>query len=130
MRWNGPFLANRKNIASPGPHPRFFATGEPPLRRFHLDREVRNERLQHLVERCLESEAAYKLFDMLGKISQLELDARLKYLDLVRDSGVYTQEEVYAIERLILSGAAHYFKQAIDQRRDEHIRGEIAEMVG
>ena len=32
---------------------------------------VRNERLAFIVERCLESQAAYKLFDMLASISDL-----------------------------------------------------------
>ena len=88
-----------------------------------------NERLAVIVDRCLESEAAYKLFDMLASISQLEMESKIEYIDLVRESGVYTDEEINAIERLILSGAAQYFKDVIDQVRDEQVQREISEML-
>ena len=91
--------------------------------------ENRNERLAHIVERCLDSEAAYKLFDMLGAVSRLEMADRLQYVDLVRDSGLYTDEEIHAIERLVVSGTAGYFKDVIDQVREEHVRREIDQMV-
>lgn len=94
-----------------------------------LETGVRNERLAHIVERCLESDAAYKLFDMLSTISQLDVEAKVEYLGMVRDSGVYTEEEIHAIERLIMSGTARYFMQVIDQVRDEQIQREIASMV-
>ena len=90
---------------------------------------TRNERLAQIVERCLESSAAYKLFDMLASIADLEKDAKLEYMELVKDSGVYSEEEINAIERLIISGAARYFKEAIDQVREEQIQREIESMV-
>jgi len=90
---------------------------------------VRNERLAYIVERCLESQAAYKLFDMLASISELDRDAKTEYMELVRDSGAYSEEEIDAIERLITSGAAGYFKQVIDQVREEHVQREIEEML-
>lgn len=89
----------------------------------------RNERLALIVDRCLESEAAYKLFDMLGAISQLDIEAKLRYVELVRESGVYTDEEIDAIERLILSGTAQYLKDVIDQVREEQVQREIEELV-
>ena len=89
----------------------------------------RNERLAHIVERCLESEAAYKLFDMLGAVSRLEMEDRLEYVGLVRDSGLYTDEEIHAIERLVVSGTAGYFKDVIDQVREEQVLLEIEQMV-
>ena len=89
----------------------------------------RNERLAHIVERCLESEAAYKLFDMLGAVSRLEMDDRLEYVNLVRDSGLYTDEEIHAIERLVVSGTAAFFKDVIDQVREEQVRREIDNML-
>ena len=88
-----------------------------------------NERLAVIVDRCLESEAAYKLFDMLGAVSQLEMDDRLEYIELVKDSGLYTDEEIHAIERLIVSGTAGYFKDVIDQVREEQVRREIDQML-
>jgi hypothetical protein len=88
-----------------------------------------NERLAVIVDRCLESEAAYKLFDMLGAVSQLEMDDRLAYVEMVKDSGLYTEEEIGAIERLIVSGTAGFFKQVIDQVRDEQVLREIDELV-
>jgi hypothetical protein len=94
-----------------------------------LDTGVRNERLASIVERCLESEPAYKLFDMLSAISQLDTEAKVEYLGLVRESGVYTEEEIYAIERLIMSGAARYFMQVIDQVRHEQVQREIGLML-
>jgi len=48
---------------------------------------------------------------------------------LVRDSGLYTDEEIHAIERLIISGAAQYFKDAIDQVREEQVQREIEDML-
>lgn len=39
--------------------------------RIETDPAVKNEKLALIVDRCLESEAAYKLFDMLGAVSQL-----------------------------------------------------------
>ena len=95
----------------------------------NLQTADRNERLALIVDRCLESEAAYKLFDMLGAVSQLEVEAKLRYVELVRESAMYTDDEIHAIERLILSGTAQYLKDAIDQVRDEQIQREIAELV-
>ena len=89
---------------------------------------VKNERLAVIVERCLESPAAYKLFDMLSAIAQLDLEAKVEYGAMVRESGAYTEEEIGAIERLIISGAAQYFKDVIDQVREEQVQREIADM--
>ncbi|HJP31485.1 MAG TPA: hypothetical protein QGF95_13120 [Candidatus Latescibacteria bacterium] len=88
-----------------------------------------NERLAVIVDRCLESEAAYKLFDMLGSVARLEMDDRLEYIELVKDSGLYTDEEIHAIERLIVSGTAGYFKDVIDQVREEQVQREIDQML-
>ena len=94
-----------------------------------VDAAAQNERLAIIVDRCLQSSAAYQLFDMLSSISQLDSDDKLEYMELVKDSGVYTEEEIYALERLILSGAASYFKNVIDQVRDEQVNREIDEML-
>ena len=99
------------------------------MERVDGDAEVRNERLAVIVDRCLESEAAYKLFDMLGAICQLDVDARLEYMNLVSESGVYSDEEIDALERLIVTGAASYFKDVIDQVREEQIQREIGDLV-
>ena len=88
--------------------------------------DSQEERLAVIIGRCLESEKAYKLFDMLGAIAQLDMDARLEYMELVKESGMYSDEEVHAIGRLIISGTAHYFKEVIDQVREAQVRREIA----
>lgn len=90
---------------------------------------TKNERLAVIVERYLASSAAYKLFDMLSSVAQLEVEAKIEYMELVRDSGLYTDEEIHAIERLIISGAAQYFKDAIDQVREEQVQREIEDML-
>ena len=90
---------------------------------------TKNERLAVIIERCLDSSAAYKLFDMLASISQLDAEAKVEYMGMVRDSGVYTDEEIRAIERLIISGAAQYFKDVIDKVREEQIEREIEDML-
>ena len=90
---------------------------------------TKNERLAVIVERYLASPAAYKLFDMLSSVAQLEVEAKIEYMELVRDSGLYTDEEIHAIERLIFSGAAQYFKDAIDQVREEQVQREIEDML-
>ena len=92
--------------------------------------DAKNERLALIVDRCLESEAAYKLFGMLSSVAQLDIDARLEYIELIKESGVYSKDEIDALERLIISGAAQHLKEAIDQVRDEHIQREIDELVG
>mgnify|MGYP001241049853 FL=1 len=51
---------------------------------------VRNERLASIVEQCLGSQAAYKLFDMLSAISDLDKQSKTRYMELVRDSGEYS----------------------------------------
>jgi hypothetical protein len=89
----------------------------------------RNERLAVIVDRCLESEAAYNLFDMLGAVSRLDMEDRLEYIELVKDSGLYTDEEIHAIERLIVSGTAGYFKDVIDEVREEQVKREIDQML-
>ena len=89
----------------------------------------RNERLAVIVDRCLESEAAYKLFDMLGAVSRLDMEHRFEYIGLVKESGLYSDEEINAIERLIVSGTAGYFKDVIDQVREEQVRREIDQML-
>ena len=99
------------------------------MARTDLPLQTRNERLAYIVERCLESPAAYKLFDMLASISDLDKDAKLEYMELVKDSGAYSDEEISAIERLIVSGAARYFKGVIDQVREEHVACEIEAML-
>ena len=91
--------------------------------------EVKNEKLALIVERCLESEAAYKLFDMLSSVAQLDSETKLEYIELIKESGAYSEEEIHALERLIISGAAHYLKEAIDQVRDEQVHREIGELV-
>ena len=90
---------------------------------------IRNEQLAVIVDRCLESEAAYKLFDMLGTIAQLDIEARMEYMELVKQAGVYSEEEVQAIGRLIISGTAHYFKEVIDRVREEQVMQEIDELI-
>ena len=45
------------------------------------------------------------------------------------DTDNLSDEEIYALERLILSGAASYFKSVIDQVRDEQVQLEIEEML-
>ena len=99
------------------------------MERTDLPLQTRNERLAYIVERCLESPAAYKLFDMLASISDLDKDAKLEYMELVKDSGAYSDEEISAIERLIVSGAARYFKGVIDQVREEQVACEIEAML-
>ncbi|MBI2504510.1 MAG: hypothetical protein HYW07_14915 [Candidatus Latescibacteria bacterium] len=99
------------------------------MERIEQQTDVQHQRLAQIVECCLESEPAYKLFDMLGAISQLDVEAKLHYMALVRESGVYTEEEIQAIGRLILSGTAQYFKDMIDKVREEQVRREIAEML-
>lgn len=91
--------------------------------------EVRKERLALIVDRCLESEAAYKLFDLLGSICRLDGSARREYMRLVRKSGLYSEEELVAVERLIVSGAAQSFKEVIDRVREERIGQEIRDLV-
>ena len=97
--------------------------------RMEMASACKNEKLALIVERCLESEAAYKLFDMLGAVSQLDMDAKVEYMELVKDSGAYSKDEIEALERLIISGAAHYFKKVIDQVRDEQVQREIEQLV-
>tara|TARA_Y100000588_G_scaffold201101_1_gene214746 strand:- start:890 stop:1207 length:318 start_codon:yes stop_codon:yes gene_type:complete len=95
----------------------------------HSSTATKHERLAMIVERCLQSKAAYQLFDMLASISKLDQDDKQEYMEMVKDSGVYSDEEIYALERLILSGAASYFKSVIDQVRDEQVQLEIEEML-
>ena len=97
--------------------------------RIEIGSAVKNEKLALIVDRCLESEAAYKLFDMLGAVSQLDMDAKVEYMELVKDSGAYSEDEIEALERLIISGAAHYFKEVIDQVRDEQGHREIDQLL-
>lgn len=89
----------------------------------------KRERLAFVIDRCLASEAAYKLFDMLGAVSRLDMEDRLAYIELVRSSGLYMEEEVQAIERLIMSGVAVLFKDMIDTVREEKVRLEIKELT-
>ena len=89
----------------------------------------RNERLAAIVDQCLASDAAYKLFDMLASVARLEMYDRLAYIELVHGSGLYTDEEVHAIKRLIVSGAAACFMEMLEQVRDEWVRREIEELT-
>ena len=50
-------------------------------------------------------------------------------MKLVRKSGLYSGEELVAVERLIASGAAQSFKEVIDQVRQERIEQEIRDLV-
>lgn len=87
------------------------------------------ERLAVIVDRCLESGAAYKLFERLGAIARLPMDERLAYLARVRDSGQYTEEEMHAVERLVVTGAASSFREVIDQVRQERVQHEIERLT-
>ena len=42
-------------------------------------------------------------------------------LELVKQAGVYSEEEVQAIGRLIISGTAQCFKEVIDRVREEQV---------
>ena len=90
----------------------------------------REERLAAIVDRCLQSEAAYKLFERLDTIARLPVDERLAYVARVRDSGRYTEEEIHAVERLVVSGTASSFKEVIDQVRQERVQHEIQRLTG
>lgn len=87
------------------------------------------ERLAAIVERCLGSEAAYKLFERLGAIARLPMEERLAYISRVRDSGQYTEEELHAVERLVVTGTASSFQEVIDQVREERVRNEIERLT-
>ena len=87
------------------------------------------EKLAVIVDRCLESEAAYKLFERLGAIARLPMEDRLAYIARVRDSGLYSEEEVHAVERLVLTGTASSFKEVIDQVREERVQHEIERLT-
>ena len=87
------------------------------------------ERLAVIVDRCLESEAAYRLFERLGAIARLPMDERLAYIARVRDSGLYAEEELHAIERLVVTGTASSFKEVIDQVREERVQHEIERLT-
>ena len=89
----------------------------------------REERLAAVVERCLESEAAYKLFERLGAIARLPMEERLAYVARVRSSGWYTEDEVHAIERLVVSGTAKSFQEVIDHIRQERVQHEIERLT-
>lgn len=89
----------------------------------------REERLAAIVDRCLQSEAAYRLFEKLGAIARLPMEERLAYVARVRDSGWYTEEEVYAIERLVVSGTASSFGEVVDQVRQERVHHEIERLT-
>ena len=53
----------------------------------------------------------------------------MENIELVRESGAYSDEEIDAIKRLITSGAARYFKVVIDQVREEQVQREIEDMI-
>ena len=90
---------------------------------------VNNERLAAIVERCLASPSAYKLFDTLASVARLDLEERMGFMELVKKSNVYTEEEIRSVERLILSGTAQYFKEVIDQVREERVQREIGDLL-
>ena len=94
-----------------------------------LPATVNNERLAVIIERCLASRSAYKLFDTLAAVARLDLQDRMEYVELVKESGVYTEEEIRSVERLILSGTAQYFKEAIDRVREERVQREIGDLL-
>ena len=89
-----------------------------------------NERLAIMVERCLDSPSAYRLFAILGSVSKLGLRVKLEFLDLARDAGGHSKQEMDAIARLTLSGAAQDFKAVVDQVCDEQVKREGAAIAG
>ena len=86
------------------------------------------DRLAVLVEQCLDSPSAYRLFAVLTTVSRLGVRVKLEFLDLARSSGGYDDQEMGAIARLTMSGAAESFKEVVDQVRDERVRREIVGM--
>lgn len=100
-------------------------------RTLEINRRIRRNqaRLMAIVDRCLSNLDSYQLFDALASVSKLPLEDKKRYIEIIRDSGEYTEREVRAIERLVRSGAAFALKQIIDEARDRKIQEEIEEML-
>jgi hypothetical protein len=59
----------------------------------------------------------------------MDVESRVEYLNNVKKSGVYTEEEIFAIERLIMSEVAVYFMDVINTARERQVQHEIEEML-
>ena len=88
-----------------------------------------DDRLAIMVERYLDNPSAYKLLAMLAPVSRLNLGAKLEFMALAKEAGVYTDEDMCASAHLMVNGAAQYLKEVVDQVRDEQVQREIAEML-
>lgn len=89
----------------------------------------KNERLAMMVESYLNNPSAYRLLAVLASVSRRDLREKNEFIDLTRRTGAYTDEAMGAIGRLILGRAAGYFKEVVDQVRDEQVTREITEML-
>lgn len=62
-------------------------------------------------------------------VALMDVESRVEYLNNVKKSGVYTEEEIFAIERLIMSEVAVYFMDVINTARERQVQHEIEEML-
>jgi hypothetical protein len=87
------------------------------------------EQMAIIIDRCLQSEAAYKLFVVLGSIAVMSMDVRREFILMISSTGIYEKDDVQAISKLLLSGKAAEVLDSINQVRKEQVLCEITEML-
>jgi cell shape-determining protein MreC len=89
----------------------------------------KNEPMQKIVQRCLDSESAYRLLKKLADLAEENREEQIGYISEVTASEIYNEAEIEAMTMLIGSGIANYIMAVIDEAREEQVQREIEEMV-
>ena len=89
----------------------------------------RKQELLAAANRCLADEKSYRFFSHLSKLARMPVDRKMELLEQMETKHLYSEEEMVAIRRLVLTDGALAFKDLVDMVRDIRIGQEIEAML-
>jgi len=89
----------------------------------------RKQKLLAAANRCLADEKSYRFFSHLSKLARMPVDRKMELLGQMETKHLYSEEEMGAIRRLVLTDGALAFKDLVDMVRDIRIEQEIETML-
>jgi hypothetical protein len=89
----------------------------------------RKQELLAAANRCLADEKSYRFFSHLSSLARMPADRKMELLEQMEAMSLYSEEEMGAIRRLVLTDGALAFKDLVDMVRDIRVEQEIEAML-
>ena len=89
----------------------------------------RKQELLKAASRCLADEKSYRFFCHLSSLARMPVDQKMELLEQMETMNSYSEEEMGAIRRLVLTDGALAFKDLVDMVRDIRVEQEIEAML-